>query len=128
MALSAPIKAPSLRAMHVRMSTLVLFVTRDRDLTKRLAESLSDFTDDALTIECVDRVSEATRRLKLDDSVEAVVTDWDLPATRGFKTLLVLMGAAPHLPIIILGNDPNLLQQMNRWAWPFSSPTLRAFK
>jgi diguanylate cyclase (GGDEF)-like protein/PAS domain S-box-containing protein len=95
------------------MSALVLLITRDRDLTKRLTESLSDFTDDALTIECVDRVSEATRRLKLDNSVEAVVMDWDLPTTRGFETLLVLMGAAPHLPIIILGDDPNLLQQMN---------------
>jgi diguanylate cyclase (GGDEF)-like protein/PAS domain S-box-containing protein len=95
------------------MSALVLLITRDRDLTKRLTESLSDFTDDALTIECVERVSEATRRLKLDDSVEAVVMDWDLPTTRGFETLLVLMGAAPHLPIIILGDDPNLLQQMN---------------
>jgi DNA-binding response OmpR family regulator len=95
------------------MSTLVLLITRDRDLTKRLAKSLSDFTEDALTIECVERLSEATQRLNLNDSVEAVIMDWDLPAMRGFETLLVLMGAAPHLPIIILGDDPNLLQQMN---------------
>jgi len=39
--------------------------------------------------------------------------DWDLPGTRGLESLLVLMGAAPQLPIIILGDDPNLLQQMN---------------
>jgi len=39
--------------------------------------------------------------------------DWDLPSTRGFETLLVLMGAAPALPIIILGDDPDLLQQMS---------------
>jgi diguanylate cyclase (GGDEF)-like protein/PAS domain S-box-containing protein len=95
------------------MSALVLLITCDRDLTKRLSKSLSDFTDDALTIECVDRLSEATQRLNLNDSIAAVIMDWDLPATRGFETLLVLMGAAPHLPIIILGNDPNLLQQMN---------------
>jgi diguanylate cyclase (GGDEF)-like protein/PAS domain S-box-containing protein len=95
------------------MSSLVLLITRDRDLTKRLTKSMSDFTDDALTVECVDRLSKATQRLSLNDSVEAVIMDWDLPATRGLETLLVLVGAAPHLPIIILGNDLNLLQQMN---------------
>ena len=95
------------------MSAVVLLITRDRNLTKRLAKSFSGLTEDTLTIECVDRLSEATRRLHLNDSVEAVIMDWDLPATRGFETLLVLMGAVPHLPIIILGDDPNLLQQMN---------------
>jgi diguanylate cyclase (GGDEF)-like protein/PAS domain S-box-containing protein len=95
------------------MSTPVLLITRDRDLTRRLTESLSDFTEDALAIECVDRLSQAIQRLNLNDRIEAVIMDWDLPATRGFETLLVLMGAAPDLPIIVLGDDPNLLQQMN---------------
>jgi diguanylate cyclase (GGDEF)-like protein/PAS domain S-box-containing protein len=95
------------------MSALVLLITRDRDLMKRLTKSLSDFTEDALTIECVDRLSDATQRLTLNDGIDAVIMDWDLPTTRGFETLLVLMGAAPHLPIIILGDDPNLLRQMN---------------
>src|SRR3984893_18372044 len=95
------------------MSALVLLITRDRDLTKCLTSSLSDCTEYALTIECVDRLSEATQRLRINDSVDAVVMDWDLPATRGFETLLALMGTAPHLPIIILGDEPNLLQQMN---------------
>jgi diguanylate cyclase (GGDEF)-like protein/PAS domain S-box-containing protein len=95
------------------MSALVLLITRDRDLTKRLTDSLSDFTENALTIERVDRLSDATQRLNLNDGIDAVIMDWDLPTTRGFQTLLVLMGAAPHLPIIILGDDPNLLQQMS---------------
>jgi diguanylate cyclase (GGDEF)-like protein/PAS domain S-box-containing protein len=95
------------------MSTLVLLITRDRNLINRLTKSLSDFAGDALTIESVDGVAEATQRLKQNDGVDAVIMDWDLPATRGFETLLVLMGAAPQLPIIILGDDPNLLQQMN---------------
>jgi DNA-binding response OmpR family regulator len=76
-------------------------------------KSLSDLTGDALTIESVDRVSEATQRIKQNDDVGAVIMDWDLPGTRGFESLLVLMVAAPQLPIIILGDDPNLLQQMN---------------
>jgi diguanylate cyclase (GGDEF)-like protein/PAS domain S-box-containing protein len=95
------------------MSALVLLITRDRDLMKRLTNSLSDFTEDALMIEYVDRLSDATQRLNLNDSIDAIIMDWDLPTTGGFETLLVLMGAAPHLPIIILGDDPNLLQQMN---------------
>jgi diguanylate cyclase (GGDEF)-like protein/PAS domain S-box-containing protein len=95
------------------MSTLVLLVTRDRNLTNRLTKSLSDFAAGALTIESVDRVSEATQRIKQNDGVDAVIMDWDLPGTRGFESLLVLMGAAPQLPIIILGDDPNLMQQMN---------------
>jgi diguanylate cyclase (GGDEF)-like protein/PAS domain S-box-containing protein len=95
------------------MSTLVLLITCDRNLTNRLTRSLADVAGDALTIESVDRVSEATQRLKQNEDVDAVIMDWDLPATRGFETLLVLMGAAPQLPIIILGDDPNLLQQMN---------------
>ena len=95
------------------MSTLVLLITRDRNLTNRLTKSLSDFAGGALTIESVDRVSEATQRIKKNDGVDAVIMDWDLPGTRGFESLLVLLGAAPQLPIIILGDDPNLLQQMN---------------
>ena len=95
------------------MSAFVLLITGDRDLMKRLTKSLSDFTEDAVTIECVDRLSDATQRLNLNDNIDAVIMDWDLPTTRGFETLLVLMGAAPHLPIIILGDDPHLLRQMN---------------
>jgi diguanylate cyclase (GGDEF)-like protein/PAS domain S-box-containing protein len=98
---------------RVRMSTLVLLITRDLNLKDRLTKSLSAFAVDTLSIESVDRVSDATQRLKQNNGVDAVMMDWDLPATRGFETLLVLMGAAPDLPIIILGDDPNLLQQMN---------------
>jgi diguanylate cyclase (GGDEF)-like protein/PAS domain S-box-containing protein len=94
------------------MSTLVLLITRDGNLINRLTKSLSDFGGDALTVEFVARVSDATQRMR-NDGVGAVVMDWDLPATRGFESLLVLMAAAPQLPIIILGDDPNLLQQMN---------------
>jgi len=95
------------------MSTLVLLITRDRNLTDRLTKSMSEFAGDALAIEAAERVSEATQRIKKNGDVDAVIMDWDLPATRGFETLLVLMGAVPELPIIVLGDDPNLLEQMN---------------
>src|SRR3984957_20436318 len=95
------------------MNTLVLLISRDRNLTNPLIKSLSDLTEDSLTIESVERVSEATQRIKQNDGVDAVIMDWGLPGTRSFESLLVLLGAAPQLPIIILGDDPNLLQQMN---------------
>lgn len=95
------------------MSALVLLITRDGELTTRLTESLASGGGAALSIECVDRLSDATKRLKLNADVKAVVMDWELPSTKGFETLLVLMGAVPHLPIIVLGNDADLVQQMN---------------
>jgi diguanylate cyclase (GGDEF)-like protein/PAS domain S-box-containing protein len=95
------------------VSALVLLITRDRGLTERIALSLSDFNEDAITIECVDCLSEATQQLNLNDRIDAVIMDWDLPATTGFEMLVALMGKAPHLPIIILGDDPILLRQMN---------------
>jgi diguanylate cyclase (GGDEF)-like protein/PAS domain S-box-containing protein len=98
---------------RVRRSTQVLLITRDPDLKARLTHWLSDFAEHFLTIEFVDRVSDATQRIKNNDGVNVVMMDWDLPATRGFETLLLLMGAAPELPIIILGDDPDLMQQMN---------------
>jgi diguanylate cyclase (GGDEF)-like protein/PAS domain S-box-containing protein len=98
---------------RVRRSTFVLLISRDRHLKDHLAKLLSDFAAELLTIEFVDRVSDATQRIKNNDGIDAVIMDWDLPATWGFETLLLLMGASPELPIIILGDDANLLQQMS---------------
>jgi diguanylate cyclase (GGDEF)-like protein len=97
----------------VEMSAIVLCISQDRDLMKRLVYSCSAFDRDTLTILCVDRLSEATQRLRPNDCIDAVILDWDLPARQGLEALLVLLGAAPHLPIIVLGGDPNLAQQMN---------------
>jgi PAS domain S-box-containing protein len=94
------------------MSTLVLLVTHDQALTERV-KSVLDSQEDALSIVFVDRLLDATDRLKTAAGVQAVILDWDLPDTPGFEAFLVLMGAAPHLPILVLGDDPNLLQQMN---------------
>jgi hypothetical protein len=48
------VDAPQVRVevdIGLRMSTLALLITRDRNLTNRLTKSLSDFAGDALTIE-----------------------------------------------------------------------------
>jgi diguanylate cyclase (GGDEF)-like protein len=95
------------------MSAIVLLITRDRDLTERIANSLSDFPEAALTLLCVEHLADATQRLSLNDSIDAVIMDWALPVTRGYEALLTLVDAAPHLPIIVLGDDLDLRQQMN---------------
>jgi diguanylate cyclase (GGDEF)-like protein/PAS domain S-box-containing protein len=74
---------------------------------------LFDLPGDPLTIESVEQVEAAIARLKRDDPVDAVIIDWDLPATPGLEILLVLMGKAPQVPIIILGDDSNRLRQMH---------------
>jgi DNA-binding NtrC family response regulator len=95
------------------MSAIVLCISQDRDLMKRLVYSCSAFDEDTLTLLCVDRLSNAFQRLRPNDCIDAVILDWDLPAPRGLEALLVLLGAAPHLPIIVLGGDPNLVRQLN---------------
>jgi diguanylate cyclase (GGDEF)-like protein/PAS domain S-box-containing protein len=95
------------------MTTIILLVTRDKALMKRLAKSIEHSREAALEVVYADRLSDATIRLRAKDDIQAVALDWALPDTQGFEALLVLLNAAPHLPIIILGDDPNLLQQMN---------------
>jgi PAS domain S-box-containing protein len=54
------------------------------------------------------------RSLKTHHSAgHAVMMDWDLPATRGLETLLVLMGAAPSCRSSSWATTPTTLQQMH---------------
>jgi DNA-binding NtrC family response regulator len=98
---------------RVQVSAIVLLITLDRDLMKRLGRSSPGFAKDALRILCVGNLSDATQRLSLNDSIDAAILDWELADTRGLEALLALMGAAPHLPIIVLGADPSLPRQMD---------------
>ncbi len=98
---------------RVRLSAIVLLITRDRNLTKRLISSISASSEGALTILCVNSLPEATHRLDLNDSIDAVILDCDLAAARDFESLHLLLDAAPDLPIIVLGDDPSLIQQMS---------------
>lgn len=112
-AIALPTNQASASSESRHGSILVLLITRDLNLQGRLNRLLLDFSGNTLTIESVDCVSVVTRRLGQNEGIDAVMMDWDLPSTRGFETLLFLMGAAPEMPIIILGDDPDLLQQMN---------------
>jgi hypothetical protein len=64
-ALAGPTSPPSASSEgRFQRSAPVLLITRDQSLTDRLAQSLSEFAGDTSTIETVDRVSDATQRLK----------------------------------------------------------------
>jgi diguanylate cyclase (GGDEF)-like protein/PAS domain S-box-containing protein len=80
---------------------------------KSLAKSFAHTKEEALTAAFVDRLSDAIKRVKEKNDVQAVLLDWDLPDTNGFEALHVLMSAAPHLPVLVLGDDPNFTQHMS---------------
>jgi PAS domain S-box-containing protein len=88
------------------MNVRVLLVTRFRHLSMKVAAS----NRGALTIVHVAWLSDAIRRLK-QNNFQAVMVDLDLPDAKGLEALHALTGAAPHLPILVLGND-TVLQQM----------------
>jgi diguanylate cyclase (GGDEF)-like protein/PAS domain S-box-containing protein len=95
------------------MSALrVLLITRDRSLSNRLTRSSADPAGEDLAIETVELASEAAQRIKNGDEVDAAIMDWEFPADRRSEALRVLTDAAPELPIIILGDDFSLLEQV----------------
>jgi PAS domain S-box-containing protein len=88
------------------MNVRVLLVTRFRYLSMKVAAS----NRDALTIFHVAWLSDAMRRLK-QGNFQAIMVDLDLPDAKGLEALHALTEAAPHLPILVLGDD-TVLQQM----------------
>ena len=94
------------------MNLVVFLITDDGALTTRLTNSLRKPGETALSVECIDGLAEATRRLKLDERIDALIVDSDVPAMRGVESLAPVADAASRLPIIVLGDDRNLLHQM----------------
>jgi PAS domain S-box-containing protein len=88
------------------MNVRVLLVSRFRELSMKV----SALSRDALTIVHVAWLSDAIRRLKRND-FQAVMADLDLPDAKGLEALHALVGAAPRLPILVLGDAP-VFQQM----------------
>jgi hypothetical protein len=86
------------------MNARVLLVTRFQDLSMKVAGS----NRDVLTIVHVAWLSDAIRRLAQSD-FQAVMVDLDLPDAKGLEGLQRLARIAPHLPILVLGDDPVFL-------------------
>jgi diguanylate cyclase (GGDEF)-like protein/PAS domain S-box-containing protein len=106
-----PPSAPS--EGHAQLSTRVLLITQDHNLKRRISKLLSDFAGHTLAVESVERAAEAAERLKQKHGVDAVIMDWVLAASGGIEALQLLMEMAPEVPVIVVGDDPNLLQQMS---------------
>ena len=85
---------------------LVLLITGDRDLIESTSRSCKH---ESLTLECVDRLSAAADRLKDPNDVQALVADVSHLDKLELQALRVLMGAAPNLPVILAGNDDDVL-------------------
>jgi diguanylate cyclase (GGDEF)-like protein/PAS domain S-box-containing protein len=86
----------------------VLLVTRDRDLIRRIAESSSS---DPLTIDYVDHLSQANRRLKAQGADQVLAVDLSALSKHECQALRVLMLASPDLPVLIVGNDDDPVLQ-----------------
>jgi diguanylate cyclase (GGDEF)-like protein/PAS domain S-box-containing protein len=87
------------------LHALALLITRDRGLNKSAVES-SEI--ESLTIEYVDRLADATDRLKLHDAIQALIVDLSQFDKRELEALRVLMHAAPNMPVLVLGDDDDL--------------------
>jgi diguanylate cyclase (GGDEF)-like protein/PAS domain S-box-containing protein len=98
---------------HAQLSTRVLLITRDHNLRRRISKLLSNSAGHTLAIESVERAAEAAERLRQNHGFDAVLMDWVLAASGGIEALQLLMQIAPELPVIVVGDDPNLLQQMS---------------
>jgi diguanylate cyclase (GGDEF)-like protein/PAS domain S-box-containing protein len=87
------------------LHALALLVTRDRGLIKSAVESSEV---ESLTIEYVDRLADATDRLKLRDAIQALVVDLSQFDKHELEALRVLMQATPNMPVLVVGDDDDL--------------------
>ena len=87
------------------MHALALLITRDRGLIKSAVESSEV---ESIIIEHVDRLADATDRLKLHDAIQALVVDLSQFDKHELEALQVLMHAAPNMPVLVVGHDDDL--------------------
>ena len=84
---------------HERWHLLISYSSRSARV-----KGLSKTGRDALNLECVTRLAEGMERLK-KDGIEAVLVDLTLPDSQGIETFLKLHRAAPHIPMMVLGDE-----------------------
>ena len=63
---------------------------------------------ESLSIEHVDRLADATARLKLHAAIQALVVDPSQFGKHELEALRVLMHAAPNMPVLVVGDDSDL--------------------
>lgn len=80
----------------------VLLVENDPADARRVREGLLDTKHCAFRIEWVTRISDAIDRLGLN-RIDVILLDLPLPDGHGMEAFDQVFGAAPHIPIIVLG-------------------------
>ena len=90
------------------MNTLLLLVTRDRELIGRMAGSPGF---GSLAIDHVDRLSQAHLRLRIPDAPQVLAVDLSALNTEELDSLRLLMLASPGVPVLIVGNDDDPVLQ-----------------
>jgi diguanylate cyclase (GGDEF)-like protein/PAS domain S-box-containing protein len=90
------------------LNAILLLVTRDRDLIRHLVASPKS---DSFAIDCVDRLSQANRRLKGRTSVQVLAVDLSALNKRDFGALRVRILSSPDLPVLVISNDDDPVLQ-----------------
>jgi diguanylate cyclase (GGDEF)-like protein/PAS domain S-box-containing protein len=89
------------------LNTLVLMVTRDRDVIERMTESSSS---DSLAIDYLDHLSQVQHQLA-SQTAQVLVVDSSALMKQEFEALRLLMLASPEVPVLVLANDHDTVVQ-----------------
>lgn len=87
---------------------LLIFVTRDRDFIGRMTEA---YKPDSFATEYVACVSQADIRLKAQRRVPVLLVDLSAIDQQELEALRLLMLASPDVPVLVAGDDHDLVLQ-----------------
>ena len=86
------------------MSTKVLLIGDSSELSQMIRKALAETGHDVFDLEYTTRLSEGIERLE-NGGIDIVMVDLDLPDCHGIETLERILRVAPHVPIMVLGNE-----------------------
>jgi PAS domain S-box-containing protein len=86
------------------MSASVLLIGNSSELSQMIRKALAEAGHDSFDLEYTTRLSEGIERLA-NGGIDVVLVDLDLPDCHGIETLEKMLRAAPHVPIMVLGNE-----------------------
>lgn len=88
------------------LSAKILLIDGDPKSAKEIRAALAASGTDSFDVEWVSQLSEGLSRLRRK-GVDAVLVSLSLPDNQGIETFDKLFGAAPDVPILILGGNDN---------------------
>jgi diguanylate cyclase (GGDEF)-like protein/PAS domain S-box-containing protein len=91
-----------IRSKAIPQNPLVLLITRDLHLIESITRSCKS---ESLTLECIERLSDAIEQLKFPPVVQALIADISHVDKLELEALRELMGASPSLPVLVVADD-----------------------